>query len=190
VSAPVEPAADRATAVLFVDDDRSILRMILRTLRGATFEILTAESASEALALMRQRRVDVVVSDIDMPRVSGIDLLKIVRREFPSALRMLLTGGATLDRALAAINEGEVHRFFTKPFNAELFDATMRDLAERVDKLRRDGEIEARQGRRDELLRWVERVFPGTLDVVRDDRGRIVIEPLLEDLALLDAPPS
>jgi hypothetical protein len=66
----------------------------------------------------------------------------------------------------------------------------MRDLAERVDKLRRDGEIEARQGRRDELLRWVERVFPGTLDVVRDDRGRIVIEPLLEDLALLDAPPS
>jgi hypothetical protein len=53
-----------------------------------------------------------------------------------------------------------VYRFLTKPFNTEPFDLTMRDLAERVDDLGCDGEIEARQARRDELVRRVERVLP------------------------------
>ncbi len=71
-----------------------------------------------------------------MPGMSGLELVKIVRREFPATLRMLLTGAGTMDRAIEAINEGEVHRFFTKPFDFELFLATMKRLAERIEKLR------------------------------------------------------
>jgi DNA-binding NtrC family response regulator len=175
--------------VLFVDDEPAILRAIVRALRGSSFEVLAADSAEDALALMRARGVDVLVSDIDMPGMSGLELVKLVRREFPATLRMLLTAAGTMTRTLEAINEGEVHRFFTKPFDFELFRATMRSLVERIEKLRRDGELDARAARRAEFYRWVEEVFPGTLDVVRNEAGEVVIDPPAEDLQLLDEPP-
>jgi two-component system, probable response regulator PhcQ len=190
----VTPSPDPATAtmtVLFVDDEPAILRSIARGLGGSPFEVLTAPSAAAALALMRQRRVDVLISDIDMPEMTGLELVELVRREFPATLRMLLTGAGTMDRTIEAINEGEVHRFFTKPFDFELFLATMKRLAERIEKLRGDRTLGARKTRRDEFYRWVEEAFPGTLDVARNERGELVVDLPLEVLELLDrSPPS
>jgi response regulator RpfG family c-di-GMP phosphodiesterase len=104
---------------------------------------------------------------------------------------MLLTGAGTMDRALAAINEGEVHRFLAKPFDAVLFRATMRSLFERILALRRSRDRDLRAARRGELYRWVEETFPGTLEVERNERGEVEIEPPAEDLELLDrSPPS
>jgi DNA-binding response OmpR family regulator len=187
----VTPSPDPATAimtVLFVDDEPAILRSIVRGLGGSPFEVLTAPSAAAALALMRQRRVDVLISDLDMPEVTGLELLQLVRGEFPATLRMLLTGAGTMDRAIEAINEGEVHRFFTKPFDFELFLATMKRLAERIEKLRGDRYLDAHKARRDEFYRWVEDAFRGTLDVPRNDRGELVVDLPPEVLRLLDGP--
>jgi DNA-binding NtrC family response regulator len=176
-------------AILFVDDEPAILRSIARALQGTRFEVLSAASAADALALMRQRDVDVLVSDIDMPGMTGIELLAVARSEFPTTLRMLLTGAATMPRALAAINEGEVHRFLTKPFDLELFVATMTALAARIERLRREGELDAREAHREGFFRWVERAFPGTLAVARNERGEVVLDPPLEDLALIEGAP-
>jgi len=129
--------------------------------------------------------VDVIVSDIDMPGMSGLELVKIVRRERPSTQRMLLSGAATMDRALDAINEGEVHRFFTKPFDVGLFNAGMRDVLERIEKLRQEEEIAARAALRNELFSQVDAAFPGSLDVLRNARGEIVLTSSREDLELL-----
>jgi DNA-binding NtrC family response regulator len=178
-----------AITVLFVDDEPAIRRAIVRALVGSAYEVLVAESAEHALVLMRARSVDVLVSDIDMPGMSGLDLLKIVRREFPATVRMLLTGAGTLPRTLEAINEGEVHRFFTKPFDLALFSATMSGLIERIARLRRDHEREAQAARRDELFRWVEATFPGTLSVARNASGEVVVEVSHEDLAMLGSSP-
>ena len=174
------------TTVLFVDDEPLILRSMQRILADAPLNLLTAGSAEEALSVLRTRPVDVIVSDIEMPGMSGIELMAIVRREVPSALRMLLTGASTVERTLAAINEGEVHRFFTKPFDVNLLRATIQSLGERIDKLRRDGDLDARQARRDEFHRWVEEVYPGTLVVQHNDGGEVILDPSLEDLRLLD----
>jgi response regulator RpfG family c-di-GMP phosphodiesterase len=186
---PSSVVATAIMTVLFVDDEPAILRSIARALQGSPFDVLTAQSAAAALALMRQRRVDVLISDIDMPEMTGLELLTLVRREFPSTLRMLLTGAGTMDRALEAINEGEVHRFFTKPFDFELFLATMKRLAERIEKLRGDHFLDAHKARRDEFYRWVEDAFPGTLEVARNDRGELVVDLPPEVLQLLDGPP-
>jgi YesN/AraC family two-component response regulator len=183
-------APDATITVLLVDDEPAILRAIVRALHASPFEVLAVESAAEALSLMRERRVDVLVTDIDMPEMSGLELVKLVRRELPATLRIVLTGAATMARALEAINEGEVHRFFSKPFDLDLFNATLRGLADRIQRLRREGELETRKARRDELYRWIEHAFPGTLDIVRDEGGRIVVDPPIEDVQLLDRPPS
>jgi len=174
--------------ILFVDDEPTFLGSILRALRGFPFEVLGAASGDEAIMLMRKRNVDVLVSDIDMPGMTGLELVKIVRREFPTTVRMLLTGAGTMDRTLEAINEGEVHRFFTKPLDYELFQATISALVDRIEKLRRDSEADERAARRDEFLRWVEATFPGTLDVVRSEHGEVVVDLPIEDLRLLDRP--
>jgi response regulator RpfG family c-di-GMP phosphodiesterase len=184
------PAGHSTVTVLFVDDEPALLRSIVRALRGAPFQVLAADSAEEALTLMRERHVDVLVSDIDMPGMSGPELVALARREFPATLRMLLTGGTTMTRALAAINEGEVHRFFEKPFDAALFQTTMKALAERIEKLRNDGQVEARATRRRLLDHRIEEDFPGTLDVVRDESGAVVVDALPEDVELLDPPPA
>jgi DNA-binding NtrC family response regulator len=185
----VTPAPDATITVLFVDDEPAILHAIVRALRGSPFEVLTVDSAAAALARMRESSVDVLVTDIDMPEMSGLELVKLVRREFPATVRIVLTGAATMGRTLEAINEGEVHRFFGKPFDLDLFDATLRGLVERIRRLRREGELETRKMRRDELYRWVEHAFPHTLDLVRDESGRVVIDPPVEDVQLLDRPP-
>jgi DNA-binding NtrC family response regulator len=173
-------------AVLFVDDDPAVLRSIVRALRGSPFEVLAADGAADALAILRERHVDVLVSDIDMPEMTGLQLMKIVRREFPSTLRMLLTGAGSFARTLEAINEGEVFRFFSKPFDFELFQETMRGLVARIARLRRDGEVEARSGRRGELHRWIDGAFPGTLAFSRNEEGEVLVDTNAEDVALLD----
>jgi response regulator RpfG family c-di-GMP phosphodiesterase len=184
---PASPGEGQVITILFVDDEPQILRLIARMLRGSPFTVLSAGSGADALTLMRQRNVDVLVSDIDMPQMSGLDLVKIVRREFPATLRMLLTGAASMARTIEAINEGEVHRFFTKPFDHALFHETITALAERIEKLRRSGELDARSAHEREFFRWIEHVYPGTLDVSRNERGEILIGDALEDLALLDS---
>jgi DNA-binding NtrC family response regulator len=169
-------ALNEHVSVLFVDDEPAILRSIARVLSRSKVEVFTAEGAAAGLELLRSRRVDVLVSDIDMPGMNGLELLRIVRREHPSTLRMLLTGHATFERALHAINEGEVIRFFTKPFDAELFRRTLDALADRIARSRREGDAELVRSRTAELEAWVEATFPGALAVARGPGGDVEID--------------
>src|ERR1700722_12887424 len=101
-------AGGPAITILFVDDEPPLPPSIARALLGSPFDVLSANGAAEALALMRKRTGDVLVSDIDMPGMSGLDLVAVVRSEFPATLRMVLTGAGTMARTLEAINDGEV----------------------------------------------------------------------------------
>lgn len=101
--------------VLFVDDEPNILEAVRRSIRGP-YEIVTALGGEEGL-----RRVDqgppftVVVSDLRMPVVDGMLLLKHVRERAPETIRILLTGHADTDAAITAVNDGQLFRFLTKP---------------------------------------------------------------------------
>lgn len=162
-------------SVLLVDDEPSMLRVLVRCLKGSFVEVLCACNADEALALLAQRSIDVIVSDVDMPGISGLELLSIVRREYPSTVRMLLTGAATTDRALAAINEGEVARFFAKPLEADVFRDSILAMTERVQRMRRETTDRMRHARAEALRGWTERTFPGTCRFDRDERGALLV---------------
>ncbi len=108
--------------VLFIDDDEKILKSLKRCLTNEPYEILFAESGKEALELLKQKRVHVIVTDLRMPEMDGLTLLRIVKKEYPHIIRLVLSAYAEIDNLLDAINKGEVLRFITKPwkFNEEL----------------------------------------------------------------------
>lgn len=101
--------------VLFVDDEENILHSIKRELRKR-FEIYTASSGSEALALLKNEGpFAVIVSDMRMPLMDGIQLLAAVKDQYPDTIRMMLTGNADQETAIDAVNKGQIFRFLNKP---------------------------------------------------------------------------
>ncbi len=107
--------------VLFVDDEVAVLDGLRRQLRKR-FEVLTATGGEEALQLLAtaEQPVTVLVSDMRMPEMDGATLLGRVRKEHPDVVRLLLTGQADTQSAIAAVNEGSIHRFLTKPCPPEV----------------------------------------------------------------------
>jgi DNA-binding NtrC family response regulator len=150
--------------------------MIRRSLLGRSFEVITASSGAEALEVMASRRVDVLVTDLEMPQMSGIELMQIARRRFPGTFRMVLTGAASPETTLDAINRCEVVRFFPKVFEPEVFEVALRDLVGRIEQNRGDDELAAREALRERLLRQSEARFPGVMTVGRDGAGRMIID--------------
>jgi response regulator RpfG family c-di-GMP phosphodiesterase len=101
--------------ILFVDDDANILEAYKRQLRKQ-FTIETARGGEEGLKAVRtQSPFAVVVSDLRMPGMDGIQFLTAVRKYAPDSVRCMLTGHADLDAAIAAVNKGNLFRFLTKP---------------------------------------------------------------------------
>jgi len=112
-----------ARTLLLVDDELSVLRSLQRLFRPAGYRILMAQSGPEALALMAQQPVHVVLSDFRMPKMTGDKLLREVKQRYPGTVRMILSGFADLNAVMAALNDGAVYKFLVKPWdNAELLE--------------------------------------------------------------------
>jgi FixJ family two-component response regulator len=101
--------------VLLIDDDDNVLCGLVRALHTQPYQVLTAKSGDEAMLILKNREVDVIVVDEIMPGVSGGDLLAWAAENAPDTIRIMLTGNATTSIAIRAINEGKVYHFFTKP---------------------------------------------------------------------------
>ncbi len=102
--------------VLFVDDNTSIIREVRIALRHAPFEVLAANSAGEAMAVLRRQRVDVVVSDEQLPGIGGAQFLAVVRAESPHSRRIIVTDPTSVETTIAAVNEAQVFRVVAKPY--------------------------------------------------------------------------
>jgi two-component system NtrC family sensor kinase len=103
--------------VLVIDDDEHVRTSLSRLLGSAGYAILTAEGGEEALQILAGKPVQLVISDQNMPGMSGIDLLKVVRERYPHVLRMMLTADEDPETIVRSINEGEVYRFIRKPWD-------------------------------------------------------------------------
>src|SRR5215831_5122595 len=101
--------------ILYVDDERGN-RVVFEQSLNAEFNLLTAQNAAEALDLLEQHQVAVVVSDIRMPSMTGEELLRIVKERHPEVIRMVVTAYADVEPILRAINEGLVARYIVKPW--------------------------------------------------------------------------
>ena len=115
--------------VLFVDDERHILTA-LRALFRNQYEVFTATSGLEALDIIRREHIHVIVSDQRMPKMLGSQLLAQVKDISPHTMRLLLTGYSDMGAIMKSINEGEVFRFITKPWDNDDIQAIVGNAAQ------------------------------------------------------------
>ncbi|WP_027359543.1 response regulator [Desulforegula conservatrix] len=114
-------------AILIVDDEEIILRVLSRILRKEQFQIHTALSGSQALDIIKDNHIDMIICDQRMPEMSGNKFLSIVSKEKPEIIRTIFTGYTEVNSVIEAINKGQIAKFFTKPIDN---DELIREIKE------------------------------------------------------------
>ena len=109
------PVATDAGRVLVVDDERTMQRALSTILKKQGFTVHTASNAAEALVVLEEADIDVVLSDIQMPGLTGLELLDRIKATRPEIEVVMMTAYGTVDRAVHAVRNGAYH-FLTKPF--------------------------------------------------------------------------
>jgi len=102
--------------ILFVDDEERVLRSLSVLFRGK-YNIHTASSGDQAIDIVKNNNIHVIISDQRMPEMLGVDVLKKVKEISPNTMRLLLTGYSDLDAIVRSVNDGEVFRYINKPWD-------------------------------------------------------------------------
>ena len=125
-------STNRRHTVLVVDDEPDVVKSVKDLLR-LDFRVLGATSAAEGMEILRKEEVHVVMTDQRMPATTGVEFLKSVRGEAPEAVRLLFTGYADIHAVIDAINQGNVYRYITKPWDPDELQTIIREACERYD---------------------------------------------------------
>lgn len=115
-------------SVLVVDDEPYILSALTAFLKSE-YNVVTADGAAAAQSVFSHHVPDIILTDLKMPRTSGIQLLEWVRQNHPSTVRLLMTGFGELEDAVDAINRGQVFRYMFKPWKEEQLHDMLRSAA-------------------------------------------------------------
>ena len=178
------PAAVRASRVLYVDDEPGLCRAFARLFNDrADVKVSTVGSPDEALDLLARESFDVIVSDLRMPGMSGLELLATARHRAPEARRLLVSGYADFETALDAINEVGIDRLLTKPWQTEEVRGAI-DNALRVVRLTQENvRVTDELRRRTEELEQVNQ----RLDALVEERTSNLLDGLVSALDLRDS---
>jgi serine/threonine-protein kinase len=122
--APSRAAGPRRPRLLFIDDEERVTNALKAVFRD-TYDVVTASGGEQALEIVRTQPFHVIVSDQRMPGMLGVELLREVKSLRPNAVRMLLTGYSDLAAIVGSVNDGEVFRFISKPWNQDDLQGTI-----------------------------------------------------------------
>jgi len=118
-------------SVLAVDDEPNIVSALRRTLRSRGFTVHTALGGAEGLQILETQPVDAIISDMRMPEMTGAQFLQAARAKMPEAVRILLTGYADITSTIEAVNNGEIFRYLSKPWDDDVLLSVLHDGLER-----------------------------------------------------------
>jgi DNA-binding NtrC family response regulator len=116
--------------LIMADDDEMAQLLLKKGIEVPGIEILTASSGQEALTLLEQGPCDILLSDVSMPKPTGLELTKIVREKYPNTDVIILTGYTTMEMVFKALDAG-AYDFLTKPFDLNLVRAALRRCLEK-----------------------------------------------------------
>ena len=135
------PANSSKRPILVVDDEPDILQSLKGLLRRE-FDVHTANSGAEAIAVLQEFPVHVVMTDQRMPQMTGVEFLRHVKSEHPESIRVIFTGYADVQAVIDAVNQGNVFRYVAKPWNPD----------ELIEALHEAGRVYDRLAERERLL--------------------------------------
>jgi len=167
--------------ILCVDDEPYILDALKRLFFDSRILVLVANSAKEALGMLAEHEVKVIITDERMPGMSGAALLALVRMHYPDTIRIMLTGHASLDAAITAINRGEIYRFFVKPWNDNELLFAVQTALEKYNLEAENRRLLSIVRQQALDLKLLERQFPGISEIKRDEAGRIILSDISAD---------
>lgn len=132
--------------ILIVDDEPANLRALERLFRDG-YEVLTADDGAEALNLLQQHDVALLITDQRMPKMTGIELLKKTVSLRPRMVRIILTGYTDVEALVEAINCEQVYRYVSKPWNNDDLRLTVTRALEHFETNKRRSELESANAR-------------------------------------------
>lgn len=141
--------------ILYLDDEEHNLTSFKAAFRR-DFEIFTTTDAGEAVSILNDNDIHIVISDQKMPSLSGVEFFELIIPDFPDPIRILLTGYADIEAVIDAINKGQVYRYITKPWNEQELRMTLvnaHELYSSKNELRQKNE--ALQKAYDELEKFI-----------------------------------
>jgi response regulator RpfG family c-di-GMP phosphodiesterase len=121
-------------SILLVDDEPEILYS-LRGLLRQEFNLHTAQSGAEALQILQQHPVHVIMTDQRMPQMTGVELLRQAQGKYPEAIRIVFTGYADIKAVVDAINQGQVYRYLTKPWDPDELLTVLHEACRHHDRI-------------------------------------------------------
>lgn len=157
--------------VVCVDDDAEVLAVVVRCVKLEPVAVRSTQDPHEALTWVAAEQVAVLISDYEMPEMTGAELLEAARKIRPATVRVLVTGRKTLDTAIDGINRGEVYRYVSKPFEPEMVRSVVRDAVAKYRELSETMEEREIALRRQQLASELEQEFPGITKVIRQRDG-------------------
>ncbi|WP_136515473.1 response regulator [Geomonas edaphica] len=164
------------TRILLVDDEPHVISALVRGLDEEPYLITGAHGGKEALGLMAQHRYKVVISDEKMPGMDGAEFLGAVKELYPETVRIMLTGHASVEATMRAVNSGEIYRFFTKPWDETELKLALRSAVEKYDLEEENRRLLRTVKRQSQELKYLEKSYPGITDLRREADGAIRID--------------
>jgi two-component system, probable response regulator PhcQ len=162
--------------ILLVDDSESVLSALKRLFVSEGYEVILASSAKEAIQLLSQHQVDVLITDQNMPGTSGTELLETTLHLFKDVVRIMLTGETDIDVAKKAINDGEIFRFFVKPWDDFELTVAVKNALRQKELERENAQLKSTVKNQSQILHKLEQEFPGISDKSHSEDGVWVIE--------------
>ena len=172
--------------ILLVDDDAELTASLKRSFHKLPYIVETSNDAKEALNVLEKEHIDVIVSDEKMPGISGSEFLSIACKNYPNTIRIMLTGHATLETAMKAVNQGKIYHFFIKPCNfTELILLVQRALQQKS-LLSETRKLLATSRQQAEIVKKLKYENSDLLKVNRDEDGSVIIEDTPQTQAEFD----
>jgi two-component system probable response regulator PhcQ len=167
--------------LLLVDDDAFVQAVLRQYLNNEPYEVHTASGGEQALDLMKTHCFKVVISDECMIGMQGNEFLALVRESYPDTVRILLTGHATLEATMKAVNHGEIYRFLCKSCSETDITFAVRSAIEKYDLECENHRLLSTIKRQSLEMKVLEHRFPGIGRVEKDDHGKFVLDDLPDD---------
>jgi response regulator RpfG family c-di-GMP phosphodiesterase len=143
MSSPSNPLTEASRPILIVDDEEIVLVALRDTLLREGYNVVASPHAIHALSVLREQAFSVVISDQQMPMVTGLEFLAQVREIQPDATRILITAVLSLATVIDAINKGEIYRFIVKPWLREELLATVKNAVQRHELISNNARLQA-----------------------------------------------
>ena len=115
---------NKKITILYVDDEVNNLISFKATFR-IKYNVFTAEGGEEAIKLLKENTINVIITDQRMPNMTGVEFLESILQDYPDPMRILLTGYADMNAVIDAVNKGKIFHYLTKPWNEDELDITI-----------------------------------------------------------------